>query len=87
MAFKGEKIIATIGGTHLLDSDWYSEFETEAELSGLAQTVSVDYPGMSLITGHCTGLQAQQIFSEILSGRFELFHSGSNYEFEDNKKG
>jgi len=85
ITFKGENIIATIGGTHLLDNDWHSEFETEAELSGMAQAITRNYPGMRLITGHCTGLHAQQIFSDILSGRFELFHSGANYEFEDMK--
>jgi 7,8-dihydropterin-6-yl-methyl-4-(beta-D-ribofuranosyl)aminobenzene 5'-phosphate synthase len=81
--FNGEKIIATIGGTHLLDSDWYSEFETDDELSGMAHAIFRDYQGMRLITGHCTGLHAQQIFSDILSGRFELFQSGAHYEFDD----
>lgn len=75
--FKGEKIIATIGGTHLLDSDWYSEFETETEIAELANTIVLNYPAMKLITGHCTGIQAQQLFSKVLLNRFELFHSGA----------
>ena len=79
--FKQEKIIATIGGTHLLDNDWYSQFETREEVTEMANTISSKYPDMKLITGHCTGHQAQQLFSSILDDRFELFHSGASYEF------
>jgi len=81
--FEGENIIATIGGTHLLDSDWYSEFETNEEITNMANTILRQYPDMKLITGHCTGLRAQQLFSSGLAGRFELFHSGVNYIFEN----
>jgi 7,8-dihydropterin-6-yl-methyl-4-(beta-D-ribofuranosyl)aminobenzene 5'-phosphate synthase len=77
--FKDEKIIATIGGTHLLDSDWYSKFETETEIAEMANAIVLKYPAMKLITGHCTGLQAQQLLSTVLLSRFELFHSGATY--------
>lgn len=80
--FKGENLIATIGGTHLLDSDWYSEFETEEDIANIANTINRQYPGMKLITGHCTGNQAQQQLSAILTNRFELFHSGASYKFD-----
>ena len=81
LTFKQEKIIATIGGTHLLDNDWYSQFETMEEVTEMANTISLKYPDMKLITGHCTGHQAQQLFSSILDDRFELFYSGASYEF------
>ena len=81
--FKVEKIIATIGGTHLLDDDWYSEFETAEEISGMLATLVRQYPDMKVITGHCTGQKAQQLFSPALGDRFELFHSGATYDFED----
>jgi 7,8-dihydropterin-6-yl-methyl-4-(beta-D-ribofuranosyl)aminobenzene 5'-phosphate synthase len=77
--FEGEKIITTIGGTHLLDSDWYSKFETEDELFAMANTISIRHPDMKLITGHCTGHRAQKLFSAILANRFELFYSGAHY--------
>ncbi len=79
--FKDENIIATIGGTHLLDNDWYSMFETSEEIVDMANTIVIQYPAMKLISGHCTGLQAQQLFSTILTDRFELFHSGASYIF------
>jgi len=78
--FMQEKIIATIGGTHLLDNDWYSQFETTEEVTEMANTISLKYPEMKLITGHCTGNQAKQLFASILDGRFELFHSGAIYQ-------
>ena len=81
LTFKQEKIIATIGGTHLLDNDWYSLFETTEEVTEMANAISLKYPDMQLITGHCTGHQAQQLFSSILDNRFELFYSGASYEF------
>jgi len=80
--FEGEKMIATIGGTHLLDSDWYSEFETNDEISDIAGNIQRRYPEMRLFTGHCTGQQAQQQLSAILSNKFSLFHSGATYYFD-----
>lgn len=82
--FKGETIIAAIGGTHLPDNDWYSEFERTEEITYIADTIVRQYPWMKLITGHCTGQQAQKQFSRVLSDHFELFHSGSRYNFEEN---
>ena len=83
--FNDEKIKATIGGIHLLDSDWYSEFETEEEITEMANTIVTKYPAMKLITGHCSGNQAQQLFSRILTNRFELFHSGATYHFGEDQ--
>ena len=80
--FKAEKLIATIGGTHLLDNDWYSEFETTEEISEMLSTIIRLYPDMKVITGHCTGQKAQQLFSAALGDRYQLFHSGATYNFE-----
>ena len=80
--FEGEKIAAIIGGVHLPDNDWYSEFESVDEISCIADTMARQYPAVRLITGHCTGHQAQQQFSAILSNHFYLFHSGSTYYFD-----
>ena len=79
--YKEQKIIAAIGGTHLLDNDWNSEFETTEQLTVIANTIADNYPDMTLITGHCTGRRAMQVFSTILSDHFDVFHSGSNYLF------
>ncbi len=82
LSFEDEIIIATIGGMHLPDSDLYSSFETGEEIGDIANTINQKYPGMRLITGHCTGHQAQEQFSVIISDRFDLFHSGATYLFQ-----
>jgi len=82
LIFEGENMVASIGGTHLPDNDWYSEFETPSEIINIANSICRLYPAMKLISGHCTGLQAQQQFSMILADHFELFYSGASYNFE-----
>jgi 7,8-dihydropterin-6-yl-methyl-4-(beta-D-ribofuranosyl)aminobenzene 5'-phosphate synthase len=79
--YQEEKIIAAIGGTHLIDNDWNSEFETIQQLSDMANTIAGNYPDMTLITGHCTGGQAKRVFSTILCDHFDVFYSGANYLF------
>jgi 7,8-dihydropterin-6-yl-methyl-4-(beta-D-ribofuranosyl)aminobenzene 5'-phosphate synthase len=81
--FTGAKLIAAIGGTHLPDSDTYDRFETIEEISDMANTIVRQYPEMKMITGHCTGKQAQHQFAKILSDRFDLFHSGATYYFDE----
>ncbi len=80
-SFEDEKIIATIGGMHLPDTDLYSKFETSEEITNIANTINRLYPGMRLFTGHCTGIQAQEQFSMIIPDRFYLFHSGATCLF------
>jgi len=78
-SLRGLQMIATIGGTHLLDSDDYTQFETSSEITHLLTSVAHQYPDMDIITGHCTGLAAQEIFSCLFHGRYHLFHSGAIY--------
>ncbi len=78
---KDEKVVALIGGTHLLDSDDFTQFETADEIFGIVDNISLRYPDIQIITGHCTGSTAQQIFKESINDRFQLFHSGSTYNF------
>lgn len=78
---KVEKVAAIIGGTHLLDSDDYIQFETRDEISGIVNEILLRHPEIKIITGHCTGVTAQQIFKESINDRFQLFHSGAVYNF------
>lgn len=79
--FGNEQISACIGGTHLIDSNSVNIYESDAEISEIGKTILRIYPGMQLITGHCTGLRAQKILSEILNGNFQLLHSGATFMF------
>jgi 7,8-dihydropterin-6-yl-methyl-4-(beta-D-ribofuranosyl)aminobenzene 5'-phosphate synthase len=78
---KDEKVAAIIGGTHLLDSDEYIQFETRDEISGIVNEILLRHPEIKIITGHCTGVTAQQVFKESIQERFQLFHSGAVYNF------
>lgn len=71
------KVVAFIGGTHLIDS----ELENEDDVEGIAKILQLKYPEMKLYTGHCTGRSAIDTFSEILQNRFALFHSGMHLTF------
>lgn len=69
-------ILAYIGGTHLLDSKEDKEYEKEENLKEIAHQIKSLYPSLHLISGHCTGKDAQRVFSEILKDKFSLFYSG-----------
>lgn len=60
-----------IGGTHLVD-----DFESEDELQLLATTIKQHYPNLTLISGHCTGNCAKNVFREVLNDKFIEFYTG-----------
>jgi 7,8-dihydropterin-6-yl-methyl-4-(beta-D-ribofuranosyl)aminobenzene 5'-phosphate synthase len=70
------KIIACIGGTHLIDSDSVNTYESESEIKEIGRSIIGCYPNMKLITGHCTGLNAKHWLSNSLENDFRFFHSG-----------
>lgn len=76
MAYPNSKIAACIGGTHLVNSMEHYSFETDVEVASIGKMISDQYPEMQLITGHCTGSNAQRILAEILGDRFISFYSG-----------
>ncbi|MDD4514503.1 MBL fold metallo-hydrolase [Massilibacteroides sp.] len=75
-ASQSKDIYAYIGGTHLIDSDAENLYETKEQLLQIACKINSLYPGMKLITGHCTGANVQRIFSEILGDELIPFYSG-----------
>ena len=78
-----EKVnIAYIGGTHLIDSQGQISYESPEQIHEIAQTLYTEYPQLHLYTGHCTGLQAQEIFAHILGDKFTVFHSGFSTHFQ-----
>lgn len=81
-ACPSDRIIAYIGGTHLIDSQGQIHYEKPEQIQKIAQTLYTEYPQLHLYTGHCTGLQAQEIFSNILGDKFTLFYSGFSTQFQ-----
>ena len=70
VAFTGIKqVVAFIGGLHLVDSN-----RVAAEATALTDQVQNLYPGIRLITGHCTGVRAREVLKEV--SFVEFFHTG-----------
>jgi len=74
--FGHPEIKTCIGGMHLMDGDPDHQFETESEIDRIGRLISDKYPGMDLITGHCTGAEAKKRLQAILGEKFRTFHSG-----------
>jgi 7,8-dihydropterin-6-yl-methyl-4-(beta-D-ribofuranosyl)aminobenzene 5'-phosphate synthase len=80
--FGKSTVIACIGGTHLPDKNLSNTYESEAGIKETGRLIKMHYPGMKLITGHCTGIDAQRYLSLVMGDRFQTFHSGFNVNFE-----
>ena len=78
--FNSAPVIVCIGGTHLLDSDSNNQYETNDQIHQIALDIALNHPKMQLITGHCTGNNAKQIFADTLNHRFHTFYSGYQME-------
>ena len=74
--FMGEKHVrAFIGGLHLVDSDQVAD-----EASLLTSQLQSFYPGLKVITGHCTGVRAREVLKEVPFISF--FQTGWNWNQE-----
>lgn len=65
------KITHYLGGTHLVD-----DYESEEQLTELASKLQHLYPNLTLISGHCTGGHAKQVFRNVLDDKFIEFYTG-----------
>lgn len=75
--YNQSEIIMCIGGTHLVDSDAINVYESKSEVEEIGKSINSCYPNMQLITGHCTGKNAQKYLSITLGDNFKSFHSGA----------
>ncbi len=74
--YKKRPIYACIGGTHLIDSNSFYEFETKEEIRKIAQSMRKNFPDMFFFSGHYNGKQAHQIFNETLKEKYNKFYTG-----------
>lgn len=70
-----QTVKACIGGTHLVDSDCNNENESDVEITEIANQIKSLYPNMKLLSGHCTGTNAQNTLNEILGEHYFHFYS------------
>ena len=74
----GKKISTLIGGFHLLDG-YPDQFETEEEITEIAESIVNDYPNAMIYTGHCTGNNAYSLLKKKLSDNLKFFHTGFTF--------
>jgi len=61
-----------IGGFHLLDDN----YETEEEVTGIAEYLAKNYSETYLFTGHCTGNKVYSIMKKVLGDHLNYFYTG-----------
>ena len=71
-----------IGGFHLLDSNGMHSFESEDELTALAEHLVACYPQVSFLTGHCTGKEAFRILQSVMGSRLRQFACGMQIDMK-----
>ena len=65
-----------IGGFHLLDSNGVYSFESEDQLTALAERLVTRYPRVSFLTGHCTGSGVFRILQAVMGSSLKQFACG-----------
>ncbi|WP_026475167.1 MBL fold metallo-hydrolase [Alkaliflexus imshenetskii] len=80
-AFHGHNHInCYFGGTHLPDSRGGRNYETGEDIDSIAWHLKTNFPEMQLITSHCTGNKAKEIFNDTLKNKLTTFYSGFSIE-------
>mgnify|MGYP000370799344 CR=1 FL=1 len=69
--YVGKPIRLLAGGFHLVD-----DFETEDEITDIAQICLSKYPNTTFITGHCTGNCAYTYLKAVLGNNLYSFYTG-----------
>jgi 7,8-dihydropterin-6-yl-methyl-4-(beta-D-ribofuranosyl)aminobenzene 5'-phosphate synthase len=78
--FENKEIKTVIGGFHLVNSEENNQFETDEDISFIANTLLKNYPNTVFYTGHCTGIKAFEMLRSKLDSQIELFYSGYKLE-------
>jgi len=73
------RVTYVVGGFYLLDSTDQNNFETEQEISELAQQLRNNYQFTDFITGHCTGENVYKNLKSVLDEHLHQFYAGLTY--------
>jgi len=68
-----------VGGFHLLDAHLSDSYETEDELTALAQRLINRYPTTHFFTSHCTGDNAFAILKKTMGNQLHSFSCGTTF--------
>ncbi|MDD3322588.1 MAG: MBL fold metallo-hydrolase [Paludibacter sp.] len=64
-----------IGGFHLLDGI-DNQYETEKEITDIAERIITEFPDTKFYTGHCTGEKAYSLIKQKLDSAIHWFYTG-----------
>jgi 7,8-dihydropterin-6-yl-methyl-4-(beta-D-ribofuranosyl)aminobenzene 5'-phosphate synthase len=71
----GKRISTLIGGFHLVDG-YPDQYETEKEITDIAESLATNYPETIIYTGHCTGNNVYQLLKKTLGDNLKSFYTG-----------
>ena len=71
----GKRISILIGGFHLLDG-YPDQYETDEEITAIAENLVANYPDTKIYTGHCTGTNVYALLKKKLNDKLESFYTG-----------
>lgn len=71
----GKRISNLIGGFHLVDG-YPEQYETEDEITDIAESLVTNYPKTKIYTGHCTGDNVYRLLKKTLGNNLESFYTG-----------
>ncbi|MFA6403972.1 MAG: MBL fold metallo-hydrolase [Salinivirgaceae bacterium] len=71
-----EKVIAVIGGFHLIDPNEFTRNETVEELQFIGNELLRVAPEASFYTGHCTGIRSLKILAEVMGNKIQKLETG-----------
>lgn len=71
----GKRISTLIGGFHLLDG-YPDQYETDEEITDIAESLATDYPNTMIYTGHCTGNNVYKLLKKTLGDNLKSFYTG-----------
>ena len=71
----GKHISTLFGGFHLVDG-YPVQYETEEEITDIAESLATDYPDTMIYTGHCTGNNVYQLLKKTIGDNLKSFYTG-----------
>ncbi len=78
--FPGERILALLGGFHLIGIPFLNTLAGSPEQIRALGRAILEYPVDMVYTCHCTGLKAYPILKEVMGAQLEYFAAGSVVE-------
>ena len=71
-----DKIIAVVGGFHLIDPNEFTPVETDEELQNIGCELLQIAPDANFYSGHCTGIHALEVLGNVMGSKIRKLETG-----------